>query len=375
MIVLYIVTGLSTGGAEQMLFNLLSVQKNEGVNPVILSLMNEGSLGKKLTDIGIPVYTLNIQANTLSAKALFKLRKIIKSINPDIIQGWMYHGNIAAMVGRALSAVKAPVIWSIHHSLDEIDKEKPLTRFLIRLGAITSKYTSKIHYCSRLSSLQHEKYGYCKSRTIIIPNGFDCSKFAPDSTLRKEVRRQLSIRDDAIVIGHIARYHPIKDHVNFLTAASKLLQTGLDTYFVLSGAGVTNANNDINSFIRNNGLEKNVILLGERDDIPILMNGFDIYTSSSWSEAFPVVLGEAMACCIPCVATDAGDSSFIVGATGKIVPARNPELLADALIDMIALGDEGRRNLGKLARQRIIENFSLQTVTERFVALYKSLLE
>ncbi|HJV36045.1 glycosyltransferase, partial [Geomonas sp.] len=308
--VLYVVTGLATGGAELMLLKLLTVIKERGIDPVVVSLMDEGTVGRKLAAIDVPVLTLNIRAKAFPLAALLDLRRMIRTVAPDLIQGWMYHGNIAATVGQWLSVGKRPVLWSVHHSLDDIGKEKRLTRLLIGLGARLSSSTAAVHYCSATSALQHEGIGFCKARSTVIPNGFDCLAFSPDPSLRLKIRRELAIGEDVLVVGHVARYHPIKDHGNFLAAAARLNREGVRACFVLSGAGVSWDNDELRALIGQHALQDRVFLLGERGDVPALMNAFDIYVSSSWSEAFPIAVGEAMACGTPCIATDVGDSAL-----------------------------------------------------------------
>jgi glycosyltransferase involved in cell wall biosynthesis len=248
--------------------------------------------------------------------------------------------------------------------------EKPRTANLIRLSALVSRRTLRIIYASRESADQHEALGFAPERTIVIPNGFDCDLFKPSKSARSTLRRQLDAGEDALLIGLIGRFHPMKDHATFLRAASMICKTNQEIQFVLAGRRIDRKNLDIADLIHRLGLNGRVHLLGERDDIPDVTAALDIATSSSFSESFPLVVGEAMACGVPCVVTDVGHSAAIVGDTGCVVPPRDPAALAAAWLRLVDAGVTVRSELGTAARQRILENFSLHQIIRRYEATY-----
>jgi glycosyltransferase involved in cell wall biosynthesis len=286
----------------------------------------------------------------------------------------MYHGNLAASIAGWFSCGNPPVVWNVRQSLYDIKHERPLTRWVIRANALLSSRADAIVYNSRTSACQHERFRFDASRTRIIPNGFDTEVFRPDEHARGDIRRELGLSDDAILIGMIGRYHPMKDHRNFLNAAGLLGKECPDVLFLLAGNEVDAGNSALGAIIEALGLEGRVFLLGERSDIPQLNATLDIATCSSWSEGFANVIGEAMSCGVPCVVTDVGDSSLIVGDTGRVVQPRDPEALAKAWHELIALGGYGRHELGERARNRVIECFSLVAVVRQYQDLYESLI-
>ncbi|MGK7950827.1 MAG: glycosyltransferase [Xenococcaceae cyanobacterium] len=374
--ILYITTGLSTGGAEMMLYNLLVKFDRRKFSPIVISLMDKGRFGEAIEKLDIPVYSLGMNRRTPSFQTITKLIKIVNNLQPDLIQGWMYHGNIAAQFISLLSKQKIPVLWSIHHSLHSLSSEKFLTQTLIKLGGFTAKFVRQVAFVSEKSQLQHAKLGYPPQNSCIIPNGFDTSLFQPSTEIRKQFRQELGLPSNALLIGSIARYHPMKDHANLLRAAKILLSNYPEAYFILVGTDVDKENATLTNLIAELDISEGIYLLGERRDIPQIMPALDIVTSSSaFGEAFPLVLGEAMACAIPCVATDLGDSAWIIGDTGKIVPIQNPKALATAWQELIALGAEGRKTLGEAARNRIINNFSLDSVVAQYQSLYQQAIE
>ncbi|BAY74816.1 group 1 glycosyl transferase [Nostoc linckia NIES-25] len=374
MKIIYIITGLSTGGAEVMLYKLLSRMDRQRFSPVVVSLMDRGTWGDRIANLGIPVYTIGIKSGGLKLTNIGPIIHIVSQLKPDLIQGWMYHGNLAAQFLRLFIFRQIPVFWNVRHSLDSLELEKPRTTIIIKLCARFSHLPTKIIYNSQNSSKQHEKIGYCLEKTCVIPNGFETEKFTPSTQARLSVRSELNTPENALLIGLIGRYHPIKDHFNFLQAAALLLKTYSNVQFVLVGNQVDWENQILSELIHELGLVKHIYLLGERHDVPRLTAALDIASSSSSGEGFPNVIGEAMSCGVPCVVTDVGDSGWIVGDTGKVIPPKNPEALANAWQALIDIGKEGREMLGKAARARVIECFSLDSIVAEYEALYDNIL-
>lgn len=370
--VIFMITGLATGGAEMMLLKLCSRLDRHRFAPSVISLSDKGLVGPSIEALGIPVYTLGMRPSRPSLTGWLRWRKLISTLRPDLVQGWMYHGNLAA----SLAAGSSPVVWGIRQSLYGLDKERVLTRWVIRLGAVMSRrYPRAIVYNSRTSAQQHEAFGFDTSRSCTIPNGFDTEVFHPDEYARISVRQELGLSDNIVLIGLIGRYHPMKDHRNFLNAAALLGKEFPDVRFLLAGCGVDADNAALGAMIAESGLGDRVLMLGERKDIPQLNAALDIASSASaWGEGFANVIGEAMSCGVPCVVTDVGDSAWIVGNTGKVVPRRDPVALAAAWKSLILLGRDERQALGILARQRVIENFSLESVVKQYEDLYETLI-
>ena len=373
--VVHIITGLNTGGAEMMLFKLLASMDKKEVEHHIISLLDEGTIGVKIKSLGIPVYALKMRGTLGMINALATLFCRIRRINPDLVQGWMYHGNLAASLAGIFVRKNVKVLWNIRHSLSDIGAEKRLTILLVKAGARLSGFPAKILYNSYAAALQHEKLGYSQDKTHVIPNGFDLQQFRPDVDAKITLRQELSVDFNTPLIGLIARFHPTKDFNNFLQAAALVHQKHSSARFVLVGKNVDTNNREIVKKIQQLALEGGVSLLGERSDIPQITAALDIAVNASKGEAFPNVVGEAMACSVPCVVTNVGDSARIVGDTGKVVPPCNPEALAGAISELLEMRSAVRQNLGKTARQRITDLFSIQHVASEYEALYKNYLQ
>lgn len=375
--IVYISTGLSTGGAQIILYRILSKINRDNFNPVVISLMDGERLGDRIEALGIPVYTIGMKQGMLPTPAnILRMIHIVRQLKPNLIQGWMYHGNLAALLVSYFIYPKIPILWSIHCSIYSLALTKKMTAAIIKLCAAMSQVPNKIIYVSQIGKLQHEKLGYDNQNGCVIPNGTDTSVFVPSIEARLSVRKELGLSENAFLIGLICRYHPMKDHANFLQAAAILLKKYPETNFLLIGTDVTLENQVLYRLIQELGIINQVHLLGERTDIARLTAALDIAASSSaYGEGWPLILGEAMSCGVPCVVTDVGDSGWIVGDSGRVVPPRNSEALANAWQELLALDSEQRQKLGLLARQRAIENFSLDAVVNQYEAIYSEMLK
>ncbi len=351
-----------------MLYKLLSGMDRERFSPSVISLQDKGTIGSLIEQLGVPVHALEMRRGIPTPRVVLSLFYLLRRLDPHVIQGWMYHGNLAASLGAL--ACRRPICWNIRQSLYSLTYEKRATALVIRIGALLSGMTSCIVYNAHESLRHHEGVGY-HGRSVVIPNGFDTERFRPDAD--PSVRAELGIPAGSPLIGLVARYHPMKDHENFLRAAALLYNQNPHVHFLLAGKGVDGDNTDLSAMIRNLNLCGHVHLLGERTDVPRITAALDMATLSSYAEAFPNVVGEAMVSGVPCVVTDVGDSAWIVGGTGRVVPPRDSGALADAWLDLIEMGNEGRRELGRRARQRICENFSLDEVVRQYENLYEQL--
>jgi glycosyltransferase involved in cell wall biosynthesis len=181
------------------------------------------------------------------------------------------------------------------------------------------------------------------------------------------------VADHEIVVGHLARFHPQKDHRTLLDAASRCLREDPRLKFVLFGTDVTRANTALAQQADQLGISERCLFLGPNPAAHEALPGFDmLVSSSSFGEAFPLVVGEAMACEVPCVVTDVGDSPFLVGTTGRTVAPRDPAALSRALLELASLEPLERRRLGAAARARIEEHFSLSHVASLYTNVYES---
>jgi glycosyltransferase involved in cell wall biosynthesis len=371
--ILHIINDLSIGGAEMMLYRLLSHKDRERFDPVVISLMDRGSLRERIEELGIPVYTAGMTPGLPTPAAIWRLLRLARRIKPDLIQGWLYHGSLAAQVAGFVLPKSVPVLWSIHCSIYSLSFEKKLTAAVVRLCALMSRLASNIIFVSRTSRMQHEALGYRTEPSCIVPNGIDTNLFAPNAKAHSSVRSELGLTPSVPLIGVINRYHSMKDYPNFLRAAQQIAKQHPEVHFLLAGRDVDTQNQELTDLIRTLELTEQTHLLGERTDIARLVAALDVFClSSSHGESFPIIVGEAMASEVPCVVTDVGDAAWMVSEAENVVPPRDPEALAAACALMLDLGPQGRHVLGHAARMRVTDLFSLSSVVARYEALYES---
>lgn len=372
---LFVTTGLGMGGAEKMLVKLLQRLNRNVFQPKVLVLSAPGHFSQMISKIGVPLEHLCLRAFRSAPAALGKLRAVARE-PVDIVQGWMYHGNVASHLIRWFARKPPATVTGVRASLMPW-REMPLsTAIAIRADARLSHYADQVIFNSKVAFEEHLALGYDARRSCVIPNGFDIKELTPDSAMRQCLRTTLGIANDDVLIGTLARFHPQKDFGTLFLALAQVLAADSRVRVVLAGTRVDAGNSEITALARHAGILDKLVLLGPRDDIQAILNGLDIFClSSAFGEGFSNAIGEAMSCGVPCVVTDVGDSRWIVGDTGEVVPPRNPAALADALLRLVRLGREGRSKMGLSARERIAEMFSLQSVVALYEATYQMILD
>lgn len=362
---LHLITGLETGGAEGMLARLVITSDRAQFRHVVVSMTGSGTAGPKIAEAGIALRSLELSRNMPNPVALSRLRRVLREFRPDILQTWLYHADFLGVAAWRLGWVPR-LLWNVRCT--ETIGVAGIRRWLTRWSGLPDAVVVN----SNKGKSFHEALGYRPRRWAHIPNGFDTTVLKPDAGARECQRRALGIGDDAFVVLLPARYHPMKDHATFLAAAALFAEARPEARFVMVGDGVLPSNGQLANMIAAYGVADRLLLLGERPDLASLYSAADVVTlSSSFGEGFPNVLAEAMCCGVACVATRIGDAADIIGATGAIVPPRDPAGMAVAWEAMAAAGPEKRRAMGDAARGRIVENYDLDTIVAQYAAVYQ----
>ena len=375
MKVLHLITGLNTGGAEMMLYKLLSHMDREAFQNQVISMTDCGEMAPKIEALQIPVAALGMARGLPSPSAVARLARRMREARPDVVQTWMYHADLLGGLAARLAG-GPPVVWNLRNSALARFALKRRTLWTVKMCArLSHRLPARIVCCSEAAARGHADFGYAADKIVIIRNGFALDSYRPDAAARARVRREMGLAEDAALIGLVARFDPAKDHANFLRAAGLLRASHPDAHYLLCGKDVTGENPALAAGVAAAGLGGRCHLLGLRRDIPRLTAALDIAASSSAGEAFPNAVGEAMACGVPCAVTDVGDSALLVGETGRVVPPRDPQALADAWRGMLEMGAEGRGRLGALARRRVETQFDIRAVARCYEELYEELFQ
>lgn len=336
----------------------------------VVSLSGEGALGASIRALGVPLHALDFSGSPGSVAAL---AGILRGSRPDVLQGWMYHGDVLGALARVV-VPRARVVWNVRGDVGD-GVLSPRTEQVLRACAALSRWIPDVVlFNSERALAGHKRRGYACRDMRVIPNGFDLLEFRPDASARSWLREALGLPASAELVGMAAAYAPrLKDYRGFLTAAEIVTRERRGVWYVACGRGVSAENPELASEVRRRGLEGRVFLLGERRDIARLLAGLDVFCLASRSEGFPNVVGEAMACGVPVVATDAGDVRALVGGEGRVVGVGDAQGLARACLELLAAGREAREDLGRRARDRVGRLFELGAVARRYEGLYREL--
>jgi glycosyltransferase involved in cell wall biosynthesis len=372
MHITHIITGLNDGGAEAVLYRLCT--HDTAFRHTVISLMHEGKYGTLLVQAGVTVHCLNLPRGQVRLAALWRLWRLLRQLRPDVVQTWMYHADLIGGVIARLAGVRN-VVWGIRHTTLEPGKSSRGTIWVARLLARLSRLVPRrIAVCAHKAVAVHGALGYDTTRMVVIPNGYNLAQFAPDATARARLRAEWAVSDALPLLGMVGRFDPQKDHANLLLALDTLRQQGLSFRCVLVGAGLTESNSELARHIQHTGLKEQMLLLGQRDDIPAIMNALDVHVlSSAYGEAFPNVLAEAMACGMPCVTTDVGDAALIVCDTGWVLPPRDSEALANGIDQALKCWQHRNswQERQRVCRQRIEAHYSLEAMVTSYSRVWR----
>lgn len=364
--VLHVITGLGVGGAEMMLAKLVSGSDRARYRHVVASMVDGGPVADPIRAAGVAVYELGMQRGVPTAGALRRTRALLRAVRPDVIQGWMYHGNVLASVASTFLGV--PVLWNVRSGGQDAHRVAEWARHLSwqPVGVVVNSERGRDF---------HHALGYRPRVWWVIPNGFDLCAFRPDPAARAAVRAELGVSADTPLVGVVARFDPQKDHRTFCHALHVARARVPTLRAVLAGTDCTPANAGLGAWLREAGVSDAVHLLGRRADVAGVINALDVVASSSNGEGFSNAIGEAMACAVPAVVTDVGDSAAVVGDAGTVVPARDPEALGRAIADMISLPPNARAEIGQRGRARVAQEFALPLVVARYETLYSAVVQ
>jgi glycosyltransferase involved in cell wall biosynthesis len=359
--VFILIRSLNVGGAERQVCILAQSLQKKGYKVTVGVFYARGVLEQKLRQAGVTIVALEKKGRWDLVGWFCRYLAIIRKANPDVIYSFLTVSNIIAITGRLFN--NTPVVWGIRASNMNLEGFDWLARLSVGVEKILSRFVQTIIFNGQFSCRHHESLGYHLHNPVVIPNGIDTDTFKPDMNSRILTRTKLGIPQDAIVIGMLARVDPMKDYETYLTAARALSPHYENLYFIAAGGGTDQAQWP--------SLPARFLGIGIWEDVPSLLNALDVMVLSSFEEGFPNVVGEAMACAIPTIATQVGDAAYIVGDQGVIIPPNNPEALIQAIKSYLVHPPSKDR-----MRDRIVQNFgvsqmvdlTLQTLTEACVS-------
>lgn len=365
-----------SGGTEVNLLRLVChMDKSRFRNSVVtmtdlITPSDPDLLNSQLLEAEVAVHSLGMRPGFPNPLAAVRLFRIIKQKRPHILQTWMYHADLLGLLVGRLAHVPS-ILWNIQCS--NLPDDDWLSALVRRMLVPLSPFPAVVLANSQSGLRFHKVLGYRPRRWLYVPNSLDLDEFRPNLKARTWLRAELKLEPTATLIGLIARFHPVKDHNTFIEAARLLAAENPAINFVLVGLGIDSKNRNLMRMIKSTGIEGRFHLLGQRADVNRITAGLDLSCSTSYSEGSSNVIAEAMACGVPCVATDVGDASFVLQDIGKIVPPKDPAAFALACRELLKLSPKKQHELRLTARARVEEYFSLPAVVEKYQELYEQL--
>jgi glycosyltransferase involved in cell wall biosynthesis len=369
--VVHVIIGLGRGGAERALTRLVEAQQGSAdFKHLVISLSDMGCYGDGMKQMGVAVHGLGLKGTMDLPHVFIKLVKKLRELRPDVLQTWMYHADLLGGFAAKLAG-SPPVLWGIR-TVDLGLGANPATRFVRKLCALTSGWLPTLILCvAEAARRSHVAVGYDERRMLIVPNGFEVMPPEIPGADVEALRATYGLELGHLVVGCVGRFHPDKDHRNYVDAAALLCEQFPLARFMMVGKGLDAGNAELLGWIEQAGMEDRFVLLGERTDIPLCLKAMDIFCSPSRTEAFPQVVGESMVVGRPAVVTDVGDTALVVGETAVVVERENAQALAAGLASLLGASAEQRDELGRRAQARVRREFSIERTIERTVSAYE----
>ncbi len=378
MKIVHIITSLNVGGAEITLKRLILGSMDQSI---VISLTNTGLIGKQLREQGVEVHALGMEGTLDVLNTIIKLRKLLLTLNPDIVQTWLYHADLIGGISAKFAGIKI-VVWGIHTTaLKKGSYKTSAIRFM--LAALSYFLPEKILCVATAGLRVHQKLGYAKAKLKVINNGCDLEKFTFNANSRASLRRELGVTTEQPLIGMIARFSQEKGPDLFIDSAKIVTSYRPDVRFVMLGTGMDSHNKELKSWLDNSGISDKFILLGESESIESYLSCLDIFCLTSRTEAFPNILLEAMATRCICVVTNVGDVASILKADeqhsdarlGVLVPQVDARAIGQAVIKVLSTTDREREQIREAAYQKVLENYNQKLINSQDQQCYKALLD
>lgn len=360
MKILFIITGLGIGGAEKIVTSLADELVKQGHNIVIAYLYGEALVTP--TNNNIKLVNLRLHSLKDILPSIIKLRNLIKDYQPDIVHSHLIHANILSRIMRLVSPVPK-LISSAHNTNEEGHLRMLAYRLTDNLADISTNVSQEA-----VEAFIEQK-AMKQGRIIAVYNGISTEIFSFSNSDRVMARTDLNVADDTQLILAVGRLNESKDYPNLLKSFAKLSNYRSDIKLAIAGDGPLR--NELIDLSKQLNVDKNIMFLGVRNDISKLMPAADVFVLSSAWEGFGLVVAEAMSCERVVVATDCGGVKEVIGDAGFLVPPEDPLQLANSIEKALNLNDSQKKELGKKARQRILDNYSLSSAIQKWLTLYK----
>ncbi len=372
-LVCHVITSTAAGGAENQLLQLVRGGEQTGVRHRVICLGREGVLAPELARAGSHPLCLGLEPGPGALlRGLPRLAALLRRLRPELVQSWLYHADLMGLLASRLAGCP-PLIWTLRCSDMDLSRYFWATRLVLKANTRLSRLPAAIVANSHSGARWHADLGYFRRRLLVIPNGFDTRRFRPDPGARRRLRRRLGLEEGHLLVGHLARWDPMKDQATLLEGFALALAEEPRLRLLMLGPGLEEGNPGL-AACRRPPLAGRCFLLGYQARVEPWLAALDLHLLSSRSEGLCNAVGETMAAGVPNLVTDTGDNRRLVGDTGLVVAPGRPRELARALLQMAAWSEDRRRRRGQAARRRIQDAYSLAAMRSAYAGLYRHLL-
>jgi glycosyltransferase involved in cell wall biosynthesis len=372
--VVHVISGLPLGGAQTALKYLIARMDRGLFRNTVISLTTKGIVGSQIEALDVPVIEFGMPRGIPSVVGFFRLVRELRQLQPQLIQTWMYHADLLGLLA-ARSLGLAPIVWNVRGARRSWRGFGLRTGLTVKTCALLSRAPTVVVVNSVQGKDDHRDMGYRPKRWEVIPNGIDVDRFQPNPGARAKMRAELGVDEGDLLIGTVARFHPMKGHEALLEAIGRSRKKFLGLHLALVGEGLEEGNSRLMNWACLYNVDEGLHLMGPREDIPEILNALDIFVLSSYGEGFPNVVGEAMSSGVPCVVTDVGDSARLVGDSGVVVSPGDAMALESGLNTLIEVGAEARSRMGAMARERVVSSYDVNAMIGAYEQLYSGLLK
>jgi len=371
----FVIRQLNEGGAQRQLVELVRGLDKDQFDITIVTFYEGGQFEYEAKAIPrVKLMCLHKRGRWDVVPFLWRFRTTLRSVRPQVIHGYLGTANLLAILGK-IFVPRVRVVWGVRSSNVDVSQYDWLSQLHYCLERVSARFADLIILNSAAAKVRHVNRGFPENKCVVIPNGIDLESFRRDETARMRIRDEWDVAESAKVIGLVGRFDPMKDHKTFLRAAALLRRERADVRFACVGGGFDEYGAKLKEFARELGLGQIIIWTGTRTDMVGVYSALDCLTSSSsYGEGFPNVVAEAMACSVPVVVTDVGDSAHIVGDLGEIVPAGDPQALAATWKRVLSQSTDEMEKLRRRLRERIERNFNNRLLVERTATAIEGLL-
>ena len=363
--VVLLIRSLDYGGAERQFVTLaIGLHRRADFDVTVVVFYSGGPLEAELRKAGVHCETLGKRGRWDILRFLVRMVQTLRHSRPDVLYSFLDTPNVLAALLKPLIG-RPHVVWGIRSSYVDWSQYDWLARGTFRVSRYLSRLASRIVVNSEAGRRHFVAHGYADEQLSVIPNGIDTQRFAPDPAARTTQRDRLGMKPDSVLVGIVGRLDAMKDHRTFVMAAGHAARQDDKLCFIIVGDGPAHYRDELNALAAEYGLSERMIWLPAGNDMVAIYNALDIIVLTSIGEGFPNVVGEAMACGVPCVVTDVGDAAKIVGETGLVVPRSDPEEVASALLALSGRLVDAPESLAQQARARVVDCFDQNRLVQR----------